>query len=116
MVKLLLGSNVLTKNVATEVVRELTDVVSGVLQTTKKRQFHEITVDRVKGEKRLTFFVGTEKTWSSSSSVRALVSGMKSQTRKVPMTFHPASVEEGMEKSARDTRVRKADDDDEIEL
>jgi len=50
VVKLLLGSNVLTKDVSAEVVRELTDVVSGVLQT-KKRQFHEITVDRVKGEK-----------------------------------------------------------------
>ena len=116
MVKLLLGSDVLTKNVATEVVRELTDVVGGVLSTTGKCQFREIDGAIIAEKQRLTFFVGTEKTWSSSSSVRALVSGMKSQTRKVPMTFHPASVEEGMEKSARDTRVRKADDDDEIEL
>lgn len=91
MVKLLLGSNVLTKDVSAEVVRELTDVVGGMLSTTYRCQSHKIDVVGVEGEKRLTFLVGTEKTWSSSSSVRALVSGMKSQTRTVPMTFHAAS-------------------------
>ena len=116
MVKLLLGSDVLTKNVATEVVRELTDVVGGVLSTTGKCQFREIDGAIIAEKQRLTFFVGTEKTWSSSSSVRALVSGMKSQTRKVPITFHPASVEEKREKSVRDAGVREAAAADENEL
>ena len=34
--------------------------------------------------------VGTEKTWSSSSSESAFVSGRKRRIRTNPITFHPA--------------------------
>jgi len=61
VVKLLLGSDVLTKNVATEVVRELTDMVGSVLSTTKSDQ-RSSHGERRENEQRLTFFVGTEKT------------------------------------------------------